>query len=411
MFFDCNSVTVDKQQVTRSFVQQAVGSQRAKNITGNIMLAEIQGLRRTRLAISDEALPDDPALLQAYTNPQTYSAALVYKAHSAKGEPLNPPIITPPAPIPPEIAATFNNIDGTMQGVLGSYQAQQGNLPVNISEGTLLAGIGQSNAAAKPPIINYTASMNQVIKCVLGLIPKTYKTPRTMPVIDPSGNRTFIKINDPQNKDTVLDYEPNCLDLYVTTGVSFEQQKKDALQTMVQLSAGMPALGSLLNGKGLPIVLSNLDIKDGDRLQTMAEEAVKAQENAPPPPPPPEFILQQQNLQIKQQELALKAQEMQLYHDEKMSQIDAEKKKTESQEVIESMKMQVELMRIINDREEMTVKLRLAQNEDDRALLDQQIKVRDQAISQMRMMMDAHLKAMDIHGKMKSQTAMPSLTN
>lgn len=389
IFFDCNSVTIDGVQTTRAFVQQAVGAQRAKNLTGNTMLAEIQGLRRTRMTVAQEALPSDPALQQAYTNPQAYYGALVYNSKDNQGNPLPPPQITPAAPIPPEIASTFNNMDGTMQGVLGSYQAQQGNLPVNISSETLLAGIGQSNSASKPVVDNYTASMAQLIKGIVSLIPKTYTTPRTMPVISPSGQRTFITINN--DKESALNYEPNCLDLYVTPGVSFEQQKKESLQTMVQLSGTMPALGSLLNGDGLPILLGNLDVKDGDKLQVMAEERLKEQKEKPPEPPP-EFILEAQKLEMKKEELAM-------VHQEKMAQIAIEQKKTESQETIEAMKFQLEMLRLIADREEMQARLQMSQNEDERALIDQQIKVRDQAIGQMRLVLESHLRAMDIHSK------------
>jgi len=394
IFVDCNSTTIKGKQTTRSYAQQAVGTQRAKNIMANMMLGEIQDVRRTRLSISQSALPENPVFLQAYINPQENYGAMVYKDFDLEtGRQLGGPVILPSAPIPPELSAAFNNMDGTLQTILGSYTAQQGAMPSNISEETLLTGIGQSNAASKPPTINYTASTNQLIKVILDLIPKLYITPRTMPVIDASGNRTFSFVNDPKNKDSLLRYEPNCLDLYVTTGVSFSSQKDKALKLLSQLSQTNQGINKLLSTTGLPILLKNVDCKGSDELQTMAQEEIAAAKNAPPPPPPPEIAIAQKNLQLKENQ-------MQLSHQQKMAQIEADREKTQSQQTVETMKMQLEMARMVNEREELEVELSISQDANAREGINQKIKLRDQAMRQMQMMIDTHVRMIEHHGKM-----------
>ncbi|NDC23715.1 MAG: GTP-binding protein [Proteobacteria bacterium] len=296
------------------------------------------------------------------------------------------PQIQPSAPIPPELGATFNGMDATVQGILGSYQAQQGNLPINIAEETLSAGIGQSNNASKPYIMNYKASFAQLVKIIIDLIPKLYVTPKTMPVVDASGNRSYMLINDPNDKETHMTYEPNVLNLEITLGVSFEMQKKEALKTMTAMQGTNPGLSQILSGKGLPILLGNLDIKDGDKLQILAEEQIEQMESAQeeakrnPPPPPPELL-------IKQKELELKQQEIQAAHQQKMTQIEAEREKQERQEVQSAMDFQIKYAQLMLEYEKAGAELALAQQNNEKDLADQLLRRRDQALKQMEIML------------------------
>lgn len=383
-FFDGNSFFSDDKQTTRSYVYQAKDAQRAKNIVANIFLGEIQDIRRTRMTVSQEALPDDPDYIDSYIHPEKNYAALIYKQFDENGTPLQGPQIFPSAPIPPELFNTFSGMDNTIQNLLGSYDAQQGILSGDVSGRAIIAGATQSNAAAKPYMINYISTITQVLRSIVDLIPKIYVTPRTIPIVTASGQRSSVKINA---MDGVrLDYDPNELDLYVSEGASFEIQKKEALGAMAQLSATNPGLNQLLSTKGLPIMLENLDIRGADKLQAMAEDAIK---NPPPPPgPPPEIMLKLKDIELRTQQITMENQI-------KMAQLKMETDKMEFDRMNQLLEMQMKHADLVFQKEKLEQETMVSMDDNRRAEQDQQLRATEQAIKMWETTMDHHQRIID----------------
>lgn len=328
VFFDGDSVVINNKQIIRPYFHNAKDAQRAKNIVFNMFLDEIQRIRATRMIAAKAAIPEEREYAQAYTDQQRQYGTFVYNHVDDKGQPIPAPFALPAVPIPQEILVGFQMIDPLIQAELGSYDASLGTNS-DLSGRAMLIGTGNSNAASKPRIMNFLASMNHLAQIIVAMIPKYYTTPSTIPVMNKLGRRSYKRINDKNDTNSIkLEYSPNDLNVYIEEGVSFQAQKQQSLNTMVQLSQALPGMQQLLSGPGLPILLDNLDIKGGDQLKELAitqleqqQEAQKAQANQPQPPNPMQLQAQklqlesqkiQQDGQYKQQKLSLEAADLQL---------------------------------------------------------------------------------------------------
>lgn len=342
VYFDADSVSIDGEQIIRSYIYNAIDPQRAKNMAANSFFDEMMNLRRTRTLMSERALPDGDDLQDAWLHPERTYAALVYKdVDPETGAPIPAPQIFPNAPIPQELYASFEGLDRTIQSTLGAYDAQLGIQGNDISGKAIIAGATQANSAAKPIMINYIASMNQVLRIFVDLVPKYIVTPRTVPTIAADGTRSYQRVNDPNDPNSVdLQYEPNAFNVYIEESVSFEMQKQQALEVMTKMMSAVPALEQLMDGPGLPILLSNLDIKDSDKLQALAEKQAEAaqQQSQQPQPPNPEMIdlqLKQQSQQFdqqyKSQQLSQKDSELQVQRESNYLKYLSERQKLEAQ--------------------------------------------------------------------------------
>jgi hypothetical protein len=82
----------------------------------------------------------------------------------------------------------------------------------------------QSNNASVPFIVGYIKGLNRVAQIIVDLIPKYYRTPRSLPVLLPDGKREYFEIN--KKGSLYMNYDPNNLQVKVETGVNFAMQRK-----------------------------------------------------------------------------------------------------------------------------------------------------------------------------------------
>lgn len=350
IFFDGDSVIINNKQFIRPYFHNAKDAQRAKNIVFNMFLDNIQRIRATTVIAPRAAIPEEREYANAYTDTQKQYGSLIYNHVDDKGNPIPAPSPMPHVPMPPEILAGFQMIDPLIQAELGSYDASLGINGNKLSGEAILAGAGNSNSASKPRIMNFLASMNHLAKVIVAMIPKYYTTPSTIPVIDKMGRRAYRKINDANDPTSIkLQYSPNDLNVYVEEGVSFQAQKQQSLNTMVQLANALPGMNQLLSTTGLPILLDNLDIKGGDQLKELAinqleqaKAAQAAQQSQPPTPNPAQLQMMklQQEGQYKQQKLSLEERDLDIKEKElelkaiqsnRQAVVDLEKTRTEDE--------------------------------------------------------------------------------
>ena len=308
------------QQMTRPHVYHAIGAQRAMNSAGQTISAEIENMVMHKWVVALEAIPDNDKYLPAYTNPQEASV-LVYNAFDDKtGQPLQGPREVQRTQTPPIVENTFLNSVQTIQATLGSYDAQQGNIDPSMSGKAIMQGAMQADGAAGPYLINYIKAWNRIGQVVIDLIPKYYKTPRSLPVIDMDGKRRFQIVNAPKtdkqqqaqnreqqhqgdmnvemqdNKDqqsVSLSYEPHTLQIRVEAGVNSAVQKQIAMDQVVRLSASNESFQAFINERGLPYLLDNLEIRNVDSLKVEAEkwmQDMKQQQQAAAQQPSPQQV-------------------------------------------------------------------------------------------------------------------------
>lgn len=326
VFFDGNSVIIRDndqsaaEQMTRSYVYQALGPQKMKNFAGQSLCNEIENTMQSQWVAPIEAIPDNADYQYAYTNPQ--KATVVLYNQWKDGDPNKP--VTPPQTIhrpaiPPEMSNTFMMADQVIQSTLGSYDAALGINDNELSGVAIMQGAMHSNAAAMPYTVGFIRGWNRCGEIYLDLLPKYYVTPRTVPVILPDGKRDYFPING--KGQMRFDYNASALEVQVEAGVNFAVQKQIALKAMIQLMQASPQFAQFMNQEGLEVLLDNLDIKGIDNIKSMAskwmqnqkaiqEAAVQAQQNQITPEQMAQMQLQleQVKIQQKQQEAELKAQ-------------------------------------------------------------------------------------------------------
>jgi hypothetical protein len=260
------------QQFTRPYILHAKGAQNLKNLSTQALMNQIENQVQHKFIVKKEAIPDEEDYLDFLTNYQKQGILVVNafmdnEPNNPIPEPITPVVV---APCPPEILQGITMADQIMQTVLGAFDLSQGNVPGNTSNETLIDGITQANNAAMPYISGYLLALNQVARIYLDLFPKYNKTPRTIPVLDKNGERSFVKINQEGGVD--MRYDPNALQVKVKPGVNFAIQKSRALRQITAMMQASESFAQFMNAKGLQVLIDNFEIRGADVLKELAKE-------------------------------------------------------------------------------------------------------------------------------------------
>lgn len=279
VFFDGNSIVLRNpktsgavQQITRPYVYHAKGAQKLKNFSGITLANEIENIVQHKFMVAKEALPKEMDWLAAYKDIQKPSN-LIYNAFFEQDpdKPIPNPIQpVPRVPTPPEVVQTFQATDSLIQNILGSYDASLGINDNQLSGVAIVEAATQSNSAAMPYIVGFLQGLQRIAEIIVDLIPKYYKTPRTIPVMGIDGKSDYVKIN--QDDGVSMFYDTNVLNVKVEAGVSFQIQKSRALQQLIALQQASPLFAQFINEKGLPVLLDNIEIRGIDQLKLMVDE-------------------------------------------------------------------------------------------------------------------------------------------
>jgi len=312
IFVDGNSVMIKEggsyTQMTRPYVYHAEGIQKLKNFAGQSLANELENTIQHKFVVAIESIPTD--YLSAYENVQK-ADTLVYNHFLDSNNPnvtLPPPREIVRTPIPPQIAETFRLSDEMTQAILGSYDGAAGQNNGQLSGIAFARSAIQSNNASVPYVVGFIKGLNRVAQLYVDLIPKYYRTPRSLPVLLPNGKREYIEIN---KKGTLyMNFDPNSLQVKIETGVNFAMQKEIALQTIISLSQASPVFAEFFNQYGLNSLLDNIDIRGIDELKLKAEDyQEKLQKQSEQQQ---QMQSQQMQVQSQQQQMAMQQAQKQL---------------------------------------------------------------------------------------------------
>ena len=275
IFVDGNSALIQNQQVTRPYIYNAMDAQRLKNFAGISLANELENVEQHKWLVAAESIPKE--MQESWRNPNR-PGSLIYNPRDNDGNEIPTPQPIPRQGIPGEFAGTFAQSDASIQNILGSYDASLGINNNQLSGVAIVEGATQSNAAAMPYIMNFLAALNQASQIILDMLPKYYVTPRTVPIVDAQGKRSYVKINQPNGVS--MTYPQNALEVLVQPGVNFEVQKNRSMQTITQLMGSSQGFNAMMNQGGLPILCKNLSIKGAAELQELAEQFTEQQKMA-----------------------------------------------------------------------------------------------------------------------------------
>lgn len=354
IFVDGNSIIIrnanDKSvmQKTRPYVYHARGIQKLKNFAGQTLANEFENMIQHKFKVAKEAIPLEEDYLQAYRDVQQ-ADVLVYNYNNelAPDKPLPAPEVIQRVPIPPELVNTFVGADNMTQNILGNFD-----MDISRMNQTQVSGVAVetaatlNNSAAKPYIVNFMQGLGRFAEIALDLIPKYFRTPRTMPVMNPDGKRDYVKINQPQG--IKMQYGENALNVRIEPGINFSLQKSKALTTVINMMQASPLFAQFMNTEGLAILLDNLEIKGIDQIKELAKEwqdRMRQMQQQQQNQSNPEIM----KMQLEQAKLAAKSQETQgklsldmarLKQD--MMKIMADLKQSHDSNMIQALKSQTE---------------------------------------------------------------------
>jgi hypothetical protein len=278
IFVDGNSVMIkapkngNVRQVTRPYVYHAKGAQRLKNYAGISLANEIESTVQHKFMVAKEALPKEDEFLSAFKDVQKANVLVYNSVHESDPSlPINNPIReVQRMPCPPEIVQAFTGSDSLIQNVLGNYDSQQGNNgQAALSGVALVEAASQSNAAAMPYIVGYLQGYQRFAQVYVDLMPKYYTTPRTLPLKDNKGQKSFIKINQPDGFD--MDIDTNALNVVVKAGASFQVQKSRTIMMVKEMMGMSPLFAQFIAEKGLNFVLDNMEGRGIEQLKQMVD--------------------------------------------------------------------------------------------------------------------------------------------
>lgn len=381
VFVDGNSVVIREGtnqgsfiQMTRPYIYNLKGLQQLKNFAGQTLANELENLVQHKFKVAKESLPDEQSYLDAYTNIQLANT-LVYKAFKDNDPkiPVPPPMEIQRVPPPGEVISTFTLVDQMAQSILGSYDAALGINDNQLSGTAIVEGATQSNAAAMPYIVGFMQALSQVARIITNLLPKYYKSPRTIPVVRQDGSRDFQKIN--QQGGVSFNYDENALNVKVEAGVNFSIQKARALQQIMMMTQASPIFGQFINAKGLKIILDNFEVNGLDQLKQSADEFMQemAQQQ--------QQQQQQQMEQMKNNPIMIKAQNerMKIQMDSQQDQVENQIKAAEL--AIDKQEADTHFMKVLaemqNAKAAQAAQMAKAQAEETRAAVDLAIKHAD----------------------------------
>jgi hypothetical protein len=338
--------------------------QRLKNLAMQCLANDLEDMVMHKFMVPKSAIPQEEEYLEAYKNFQ--KAQIMVYNDVDETNPDRP--VSPPTPIqrlePPAIVTnTFTVADQAMQGILGSYDAALGINDNQLSGVAIVEAATQSNATAMPFVVNNMAGWTQIAQIVVDLMPKYYKTARTIPVINKDGERDYVKIN--QEGGVSFNYDENSLQVQVEAGVNFAIAKNRALQQIIALMSSSKQFDAFMNEEGLEVLLDNMEFRGVDILQDKAEkfvEKMKAMQAKAMNQPNPDQL----KAQIEQGKLQMKGAELQAKQQMNQSQLQAD-----------MAKMQADMMKVQAD-----LKLSSDQNMREAMRVDNEhkVKVHDQLL-------------------------------
>ena len=381
IFVDGNSIVMREGnsgafiQKTRPYVYHAKGMQQLKNFAGQTLANELENMVQHKFMVAKEALPDEQAYLDAYTNVQIANT-LVFKAFKD-----NDPKMQIPNPIreiarvgaPAEVMSSFTVTDQMAQSILGSYDASLGINDNQLSGTAIIEGATQSNATAMPYVVGFLQALSQVARIITDLIPKYYITPRTIPVVRPDGTRDYQKINQQGGID--LNYDQNALSVKVEAGVNFAVQKSRALQQIIAMTQVSPIFQDFINSKGLKVIIDNFEVKGSEQLKELADEFMQEMAQQ-----------KQQQMQMQQEQMQNNPLMLKAKNDQMKIQLEAQQNQQENQlkaasVAIEKQQVDIDFVKVLaemhNAKAEQQVAESRAQAEETRAAVDLAIKHAD----------------------------------
>jgi hypothetical protein len=357
--------------MTTPYIYHARGIQDLKNFSMQTLANSLENQVQSKFIIMKEAIPQEQDYIDNITNIQMASTIVVNAFNENNpDQPINTPIReVQNVPIPPEVLASFQIADPTMQSILGSFASNLGRNDADLSGKAIIETATVGNSAAMPYMMGYLAALRQAANITVDLMPKYLRGDRTIPVVSPHGDKEYKRINAKGHPK--IEYEEGAILVNIEPGLSWNAQRSQSMTQITQLMAASEQFAAFMNSpKGLPVLVSNLNCKSGDQLR----EAV------------PEYLQEQAQQAAQAQQQQMQALQM----DPKFIKATSDAKKNEAEAMMLGMKTQIDQQRLQMEQQQMqidtylaTAKLGIDKELASGKLMEIEAKVSDSHITQV----------------------------
>ena len=342
VYVDGDSYKDNEQQYTQTFIKHAKDAQRFLNYCAIEIATALKNSRREQWMATPEHIKGFEKL---WKNPEKQQGVML--ANESRG---TMPQKMPPSELPQTLLHQYQRAEQDLQAILGMYEASRG------AQGNETSGVAIGNRAkqGQNAMFVYFDNLNRGIesvgRVVLDLMPQIYDAERLVSSLDKNSKASSVKINE---YDPITDSYHNEIKDYnweinVKVGASFEAQKQESLQTLVQLTQVSPDTFPMV----ADLIAENLDLRNTpqlvERFKNFVPPDVLAKE-AGKEPPPKQPNPQEQAMQAQQQ--AMQA-ELQLQHQK----IAVEKEKVQ----VEELKVEVDKIKAIGAMQEIPMQAEVA---------------------------------------------------
>jgi len=363
IFIDGNSVYLRGNQKTRSYLKNVFDAQRLKNFVG-IEFASSISKKTSALFLSPiGAIPEND---QNWKNVQKADILEYNPNDTITGTPLAPPIQIPPQPVNPQYLEAFQLCDKNIEAALGAYEAELGISNKEISGEAILMGATQSSASSMPYMIGYISSLEWVCNILKDIIPSVYSLPQLIKIPNQGGGFSFLNVDS----DT-FNYDKSMLGVTVSPGANLDIQKSRSVKVILALMSQSQTFSDIINSKGLPVLLDNIDIRGIQELKNMTIEYLQTesqQSRVSSKMPTPE-----------QQAIMLENKKIELSHQQDMAKLALEEQKFLHQKKIDELEAHANVSKMVDSRLESIEKSMIEQQK----IATQEAKIQAERMGQI----------------------------
>lgn len=318
IYVDGDSYYDREKQYTQSFVRHAKDAQRFLNYCAIEIATALKNSRKETFLVTPQNVK---GFEKIWKNPEKQQGALLYNMDPQAGAPQK----LPPTELSQSLLQQYQRAEMDVQSILGLYEASRG------AESNERSGIAITNRAKQSHnsmfvfFDNLNRAVEQVGRVVLQLMPIIYDTERSTNITDERGESKSVVINqyDPKTdtyQNQIQDYR---WDLRVTVGASYEIQKQESLNTLVQLTQVSPDTFPMV----ADLIAENLDLRNTPQLverfkNFVPKDVLDKEAGKPPEPKQPSPQEQMMEMQMKLEQEKMQVEEGKLQSQQVKNQVD-----------------------------------------------------------------------------------------
>src|SRR5271165_5636047 len=221
------------------------------------------------------------------------------------------PYRTPPIDLPAGAMALAQLAQQDIQATTGYFDPALGNADDmnRVSGKALVQHTRRSDLGSYELVDGFNAALQLTWEIFIDMIPTVMDANRIERIVGRDGMQQMVELykTDPSTGDLINDLKKGRYEVDVTIGPSFQTQRQETLQTLIDASASIPTIAQLCPD----LLVKNIDSPEANemmrrcRIPLIQQGIIKPSEgeNVPQHQPNPQQVLQGLEAQLKQQQI------------------------------------------------------------------------------------------------------------